>query len=102
LVILSVAMHKPKGPHEETNFLKSLKEYGDVQRKFKGHLSYSIGKDEKDGVLIVVSIWANQEDMMAAMGEMTRFRQTFDFRANQVGPTRYYQGSAEFVEIGLK
>ena len=59
-------------------------------------------KLERTGVLVVVSIWDSQEDMMAARDEMMRFRQTFDFRANQEGPTRYFQGNAEFAEIGLK
>ena len=94
-------MHQPKGPREEANFLKALKEYGEVQRTYKGHQTYSVGKDDGSGCLVVVSIWASLEEMMAARDEMAKFRQAFDFKTNQVGPTRYYQGNAEFVEIGL-
>lgn len=35
------------GRAEEANFLKSLKEYDDIQRKYKGHELYLVGKDEK-------------------------------------------------------
>jgi len=101
-MILSVALHKPKASQEEANFLKALKDYGDLQRKFKGHQFYSVGKDEKTGVLAVVSIWATLEDLMAAQGEMATHKGTFDFKANQDGPTRYWQGNAEFAEYALK
>jgi hypothetical protein len=102
MMIITIALHKPKGQAEEANFSKSLKEYGDIQRKYKGHELYAVGKDEKTGVLTVVSLWGNQEDMIAAREEMLMFRKKFDFQANQVGPTRYFQGNAEFVEISLK
>ncbi len=58
-MILTVALHKPKGPAEEANFLKSLEEYGDIQRKYQGHELYAVGKDDKTGVLTVVSLWAS-------------------------------------------
>jgi len=102
MVILSVALHKPKGPQEEANFLKALKDYGDLQRKFKGHQFYAVGKDEKTGILTVVSIWATNEDLMAAQEEMNKHKGTFDFKANQEGPTRYWQGNSEFAEFSLK
>ncbi len=101
-MILSLALHKPKGPAAEENFLKALKEYGDLQRKYKGHQLYAVGKDEQTGVLTVLSLWDSQEAMMAAGDDMNKFKQTFDFKANQVGPTRYFQGNAEFIEFPLK
>jgi hypothetical protein len=79
-----------------------LKEYGDIQRKYKGHELYAVGKDDKTGVLTVLSLWTSQEDLMAARDELKMFQQTFDFKANQVGPTRYFQGNAEFVEFALR
>jgi hypothetical protein len=102
MVILTVALHKPKGSQEEANFLRALEDYGNLQRKFKGHQLYTVGKDENTGVLTVVSIWATLEDLMAARGEMAKHKGTFDFKTNQDGPTRYWQGNAEFVEYPLK
>jgi len=101
-MILTVALHKPKGPQEEANFLTALKDFGDLQRKFKGHQLYSVGKDEKTGILTVVSIWATMEDLNTAQTEMSKHKQAFDFKTNQIGPTRYWQGNAEFAEFGLK
>ncbi len=101
-MILTIALHKPKGPQEEASFLNALTEYGELQRKYKGHQLYSVGKDERTGVLTVVSLWASIEDLTAAQGEMSKHKQVFDFKANQIGPTRYWQGNAEFSEFALK
>jgi hypothetical protein len=102
LMIIGIALHKPKGPTQEAVFLVALREYGDLQRKQKGHLYFGVGKDEKAGILIVTSVWSSKEDLMAASGEMRKFLGTFDFKANQEGPTRYWSGEGEFQEIGSK
>jgi antibiotic biosynthesis monooxygenase len=102
LMILGIALHKPKGPNEEAAFLNALREYGDLQRKHKGHLYYGVGKDEPAGLLIVTTVWATKEDMMAASGEMQKFLGTFDFKANQEGPTKYWSGEGEFAEFGSR
>lgn len=101
-MIVGIALHKPKGPKEEAKFLNALRDYGDLQRKQKGHLYYGVGKDERAGFLIVTSVWATKEDMMAASGDMQRFLGTFDFKSNQEGPTRYWSGEVEFAEFGSK
>lgn len=101
-MILGIALHKPKGPAEEVVFLQALREYGDLQRKHRGHMYYGVGKDERAGFLIVTSVWASKEELMAASGEMQKFLGTFDFKANQEGPTRFWSGEGEFAEIGSK
>lgn len=99
-MILGVALHKPKGPKEESLFLQSLQEYGDAQRKHEGHVLYAVGKDEHTGLLVVVSLWTGKQEMMAAQGDTQKQRGKFDFKANQEGPTRYWSGNVEFAEFG--
>lgn len=101
-MILGIALHKPRGPTEEAVFLNALREYGDLQRKHKGHLYYGVGKDANTGLLIVTSVWASKGDLMAASGEMQKFLGAFDFKTNQEGPTRYWSDEGEFAEIGSK
>ncbi len=101
-MIVGIALHKPKGPAEEAVFLNAVGEYGNLQRKHKGHLYYGGGKDERAILLIVTSVWSTKEDLMAAAGEMQKFLGTFDFKTNQEGPTKYWSGEGEFAQFGLK
>lgn len=102
MTILFIALHQPKGPAEEENFRKALAQYEEMQRRH-GAESFSVGKDGKTGLLIVVSRWPNKEAMAAAEVEAKKSKSNIDFfRTNQVGPTRYWMGEVEFLESGAE
>ena len=100
MTILFIALHQPKGPAGEEAFMKALAQYGEMQRRY-GVESFSVGKDEKTGLLVVVSRWPNKEAMAAAEVEAQKSKSNINFfKQNQIGPTRYWTGEAEFLEAG--
>lgn len=80
-MIVTVAIHHPKGPQEEVVIMESLKRYGEEQKKHKGLVLVMSVKDKTEGYIVGMSIWDSKENYMAAREDMAK---TFKYEVNFV------------------
>jgi hypothetical protein len=85
---VQLAVHYPKGPKEEAVMMQEMKRFAEVQSKHKGFIQLFVAELEDKGIIIPFTIWETEEDFMAALTNIRGYLATFDFKANQEGPTR--------------
>ncbi len=94
----ALAIHHPKGQREEAILVRSMSEFGEAQRKFKGLIFTAPIKDKEAGVLIGLSIWDTKENFEAAWNELSkteparRAREGIRFEELEDEPHKVYSG----------
>jgi hypothetical protein len=85
---VAMAVHFPKGPREEAFMMEEMKKFAEVQIKHNGFIQLFVGEVEDKGIIIPFTLWETEADALAARMDIRKYLATFDFKANQEGPTR--------------
>ncbi len=89
---VTIAVHHPKGPKEESELLEAMKRFGEAQRRNKGSIIVTAGKDESNGFIFAVAIWDTKENFVAAQGDMRKVLEGVNFDELEDIPRKLYFG----------
>ena len=88
---VTIAIHHPKGPAEESILLDSMKKFGQAQRR-KGSIIVTAGKDEIAGFVFALAIWDSKENFQAAQSDMGKALTGVNFEELEDVPHKLYLG----------
>lgn len=95
---VSLGIHHPKGSKEEAILLKSMRSFGEAQRKHAGLILTTAVKDKESGMLIGLSVWESKESFDRAWEELSisqpkrRAEEGFKFEDYEDEPHKFYSG----------
>lgn len=89
---VTIAIHHPKGPNEEAKLLEAMKKFGQAQRKNKGSIIVTAGKDESSGFIFAVAIWDTKENFLSARADMGKALEGVNFEELEDIPHKLYFG----------
>jgi len=89
---VTIAAHHPKGPNEESQLLDAMRKFGEEQRRQKGLIIVTAGRDELGGFIFALAIWDSKENFLAARSEVAKALVRVNFDALEDIPHKLYMG----------
>jgi hypothetical protein len=89
---LTIAIHHPKGPDEESALLEAMRRFGEAQRGHKGLVMVTAAKDELGGNIMALAVWDTRENFMAARGDAAKSLEGVDFDSLEDVPRKLCMG----------